>query len=201
MSKVLWNTPFCFFAAWGLFSLSTGAGVMDLDSALEGWLEIWRSITRPVWSFLLWPLEYHFDFVVPWWVKDYLSMSVIAGGVWFRYLKALRAYMRWVLDLKLEVALGLLCGVLWPVSVPFLVKIAVSLANGEEDHRRYLKSEIGPMSERDERFLDSLSKKWVATNKVALGTIQETAIWFILIIAMNYALLFKDGELRWSELF
>ncbi|MEM6496555.1 MAG: hypothetical protein AAF709_07505 [Pseudomonadota bacterium] len=26
----------------------------------------------------------------------------------------------------------------------------------------------------------------------------ETAVWFVLLIAINYALLYKDGELRWQ---
>lgn len=46
--------------------------------------EVWRSVTRPIWGFLVGWLFDLFEVELQWWLKDYLSMGVVTSAMIFR---------------------------------------------------------------------------------------------------------------------
>ncbi len=78
----LTNRLGAFFGAVGILTFADAA--IDFHHYMGDWIQIWTSITRPVWDFLLgWVFDY-FGMSVPWWVKDYLTMGVITFGMSLR---------------------------------------------------------------------------------------------------------------------
>ena len=78
----LTNRLGAFFGAVGILTFADAA--IDFHHYVGDWIQIWTSITRPVWDFLLgWVFDY-FGMSVPWWVKDYLTMGVITFGMSLR---------------------------------------------------------------------------------------------------------------------
>jgi hypothetical protein len=82
---LLSRAPFTLLGVMGIFSIV--ANFMTLEENIYQTVEAWRSVTRPIWDFLLgWPFEL-IGWEIPWWVKDYLTMGVITLGGMFRALK------------------------------------------------------------------------------------------------------------------
>ncbi len=72
---LLSRAPFTILGMMGLFSIV--GNFMTLEENIYQTLEAWRSVTRPIWDFLLgWLFEW-IGWEMPWWVKDYLTMGVI----------------------------------------------------------------------------------------------------------------------------
>lgn len=185
MKKILFQTPYSIFAAFGFISLSTGGGVMQLDANIEAWISIWDAITLPMWRFLLWPIEELFGLSIPELILHWLSLGVIVFGMTLRSFKALASKTE-PGSIKLSSKTGLqlrvyLIGVsafiiIWPAYIFFMFLISVLFLFAVDDGK---------------------GKIDVENTRTALLAFWETAGWFLLIVAINYALLFKDGGLRW----
>lgn len=75
----LQRQPFAIVGAFGLVAIIDG--FINIPGYIGQWVDAWQTITRPVWEFLFgWIFEY-FKITMPWWVKDYLTMGLIAAGM------------------------------------------------------------------------------------------------------------------------
>lgn len=191
MREMIWRTPFAVFGAFGLLSLSTGGGVMQVDSNIEAWIAIWEAITIPIWHFVLWPIEAYFELALPDWALNYATVGLIVFGMTLRFffffsdpetlIRVAGTSDGWPPSRYIWVA-GL-CLLAWPVWVLFNLFLTVWFLLGH--------SEFGS---------DKTSPAYAAF-AAGLGMFWQTAAWFLLMIAINYALLFKDGEFRWHSPF
>ncbi|MEL7464843.1 MAG: hypothetical protein AAFN79_12290 [Pseudomonadota bacterium] len=95
---------------------------MTLEENIYQTLEAWRAVTRPIWDFLF---GWIFDLVglrLPWWVKDYLTMGLIAGFALFRVIDKPADEKR--MSFLTTAAVILITLLTWPVS--FLLQLIFS---------------------------------------------------------------------------
>ncbi|MFY0595793.1 MAG: hypothetical protein JXQ85_05135 [Cognatishimia sp.] len=181
----VWRAPFVIFAAFGFLSLSTGGGVMQVDSNVEAWIKIWNSITIPFWRFVLWPIENLVSEGIPELILNWLSIGVIVYGMALRYHKSVMDYSERAeavskspISLRaIFIFLGFLFLflIIWPAYLFMMSMFSVLLL--------LLPNPDG------EPVVDEARRSF--------AIFWETAVWFFLIVAINYALLFRAGELRW----
>ncbi len=161
---------------------------MQVDSNVEAWIAIWEAITLPVWHFVLWPFETYMKINIPNWVLNYGTVGLVVFGMTLRFffyfsdpdsrIRVAGTSEGWTFGRY--VLLFLLCLFFWPVwmlcvlAVNGMYLFGITDAFKNRDHPNYV------------LFGEGLKVFW------------ETAVWFILLIAINYALLYKDGELRWQ---
>lgn len=60
--------------------LSLASTWVEWQQHVAVWIDAWRSVTRPVWDFLLGWLFSWIGWELPWWVKDYLTMAVVCAA-------------------------------------------------------------------------------------------------------------------------
>lgn len=85
LGEFLGSAPFVLLGALGIVSIVGTFTTLEENIALT--LEAWRTITRPVWDFLL---GWVFDLAgwrLPWWLKDYLTIGAVTCGMTLRRLK------------------------------------------------------------------------------------------------------------------
>ncbi|MEL7464858.1 MAG: hypothetical protein AAFN79_12365 [Pseudomonadota bacterium] len=121
LNGLLGRAPFAFLGAMGIFSIV--GNFMTLEENIYQTLEAWRSVTRPIWDFLLgwlfewvgWKMNSH--------LKDYLTMATITTAALLRVQIYLRDHIKDVFTSKLANILFL--GFTWPIvltmSVPLLI--------------------------------------------------------------------------------
>jgi hypothetical protein len=185
------RTPFAFFSAMGLLSLSTGSGVVSVDDAILGWIKIWTSITRPFWDFVLSPIENFFSIKVPPIAQDYLTLSVVTAGMIQRSFICLFTAIQEKLEFFTRIVMGLtflgLSLFAWPILVLALPLLLTSAIQKTE-------AKIVKFPEEMHMYVQ------VESLKSARKAFFETFVWFLLLLAMNYALLFKNGEFRFGNI-
>lgn len=190
MKKIIWRTPFAIFGAFGLLSLSTGGGVMQVDSNVEAWITIWEAITLPVWRFLLWPLENFTKISLPDWMLNYGTVGLVIYGMSLRFffffsdpdsrIRVAGTSESW--GIGRYTVLFLFCLSCWPAWMLYVLAVNLMYLFGI--------SEV---------FREKSDPNYILFGK-GLKVFWEAAIWFMLLVAINYALLFKDGELRWQAI-
>jgi branched-subunit amino acid transport protein len=174
--------------------------VINVDSAVAAWIEIWNSITHPVWDFILYPLVRFWDVSIPWWFKDYLSVGVIITSALSRsgyfltkkfpllvdILKALfpKFLQHWLFFVPM-IALYILT---WPIML--IGNVAGSIwINWSKENRR-----LQSIDEGYREFVSLINE----SDKLALNTL----VWFLLMVAFNYMLLFNEcGVSRFVDLY
>ena len=162
---------------------------MNIDDNVEAWIEIWRSVVYPFWRFFLRPLEIYFEYQPPDWMLNYVTIGLISAGMEFRKERAFIGQLDSAVDgdgflprvLKPKLLPILKSFLLWPIELFFAIRETLAILR--EDANKA--SKLNPVAKKV--ILDSNKVYW------------ETGLWFLLLVATNYALLFKDGEFRWQQ--
>ncbi|MEM9141324.1 MAG: hypothetical protein AAGB15_15955 [Pseudomonadota bacterium] len=153
MIQFLSRTPFTLLGAIGLFSLVSDFVALQKD--IDRWIDAWKSVTRPIWDFLLGWLFDWIGWAMPWWLKDYLTVGLIVGGMAVRLLIVSKTW-----NFEASTFVGLILSVfLWPFTLYHaVVDLHFDEVNDAETQNR-----------------------WV---------FWETGIYLLILIAVNYALIF-----------
>jgi len=78
MTDFLSRLPFALLGAVGLISLADFA--INLHQYVQQWVDVWQTITRPLWGLLF----SYVDIIVPWYVADYMTLGLIVFGMELR---------------------------------------------------------------------------------------------------------------------
>ncbi len=176
-----WRAPFVVMGVFAFVSMSTGAGLINVDEALLGWVTIWEAITRPIWWGPERLLELFFSTSIPDRLKDYLTTGLVTCGMFVRASLA-SGVLRdspWTEWIKIP----LVCIPLWPIT--WVVELRDYLTGADTYYRAHRGQDSNPIYELGSVDIRTEAKIFF-----------ETFVWFILVIGLNYALLFKDGEAR-----
>lgn len=218
MWNFLWRTPFAIFGAFGLLSLSTGSGVLQVDSNIEAWIIIWKSITRPIWETIFWPIETITNYTIPKPILDYLSMGFVFCGMSIRAaiisetINRQRVFSSYPGDRRLPPFLtrdellriflrsAITSFLFWPFILVFLLIRTIVIMSKPSGFEGSEAEYTGPYADRIGRDLGFERREALNFREVVSATkiYWETFTWFVIVIAINYALLFKDGELRFG---
>ncbi len=190
---------FALLGAIGLFSLTSG--FLTIDDGIRDWLNAWKSITRPVWDFLLGYLFAWIGWTVPNWLKDYLTLGVIFGSMrfraqrimirndgeithkfWYRYSEQARDIIRDIhrkKPIKEHVWKWLVSIIFWPrqILTDFFI------------HRFLIMPRLKMLQPIDEVAAEAKAMN-MASFREYWQTYFSTFVWFAILISLNYALLF-----------
>lgn len=199
LSDFMGQPVFALLGAIGLLSLVSG--FLAIDEGIKDWLDAWKSITRPIWDFLLgWAFSL-VDWTLPNWAKDYLTVgiivhgmrirafrvatqhdAVIAGRFWSRYSERAKEIFRDTQRSRSvpEKLAALTSDVLfWPLAVGNDIAIYQPVILPKFKHLHPIDSTAAKARDMNWK---SGKAFWIAYT--------TTLIWFAILIALNYALLF-----------
>ncbi len=173
---LLSRAPFTILGMMGLFSIV--GNFMTLEENIHQTLEAWRSVTRPIWDFLLgWLLEW-IGWELSWWIKDYLTMGVIVVSAQGRGVKNDPDWQEtWDSRIMLLLVGALLIPV-WPLIFVFIVRSFYVLRLGA---RAIHLGELADMDVDPELAASNNSLK--QRNMIFF----ETFIFAFMLIAINYS--------------
>lgn len=86
LAEFLGRAPFVLLGLFGILSIV--GTFMTLEENLALTLEAWRTVTRPIWDFLLGWFFQVLGWDMPWLLKDYLSLGIVFAGMQIRALSA-----------------------------------------------------------------------------------------------------------------
>lgn len=207
IKEFIWRAPFAIFSAFGLLSISTGAGVTTIDDAILAWIEIWRGIVYPFWDVILYPIKYFFNIKFPRLFIDYISLGIISATMRHRTIKV--SFLGKSNDLVNEVEKGIddpnenfelfmnfifqiFVILLWPISFAMNIYLLYIAKNPNKNWIGDLFGLRGLGIKMPDHPIFNDTRKEMG--KVYVETLQ----WYVLVLAINYMLLYKNGELRFS---
>ncbi len=190
---------FALLGAVGMFGLASG--FLTIDQGIQDWLNAWLHITRPVWDFLLGGVFDWFGWTLPNLLKDYLTLGVISASMrhrarrvimrndativhkfWYRYSDEAKDAVRKFHRPKslLNHAWTWINNILfWPLQTvtDFAIYRFIILPRF-----KYLEPIDKVAAEAKEINMASSRDYW--------QTYFATLVWFAILLAINYALLF-----------
>ncbi len=179
---LLSRAPFTILGMMGLFSIV--GNFMTIEENIYQTLEAWRSVTRPIWEFLLgWLFEW-IGWEMPWWMKDYLTMGAIVAGAQGRGTKIdLDWRDTWLFRIGTPLILALMIPV-WPL---IFVSLYWSFKALLRSARAIRLSELADV-EVDPELTASNDRL-----KLRAMIFFETFIFAFILIAINYAFVFSGA--------
>ncbi len=179
---LLSRAPFTILGMIGLFSIV--GNFMTLEENIYQTLEAWRSVTRPIWEFLLgWLFEW-IGWEMPWWVKDYLTMGAIVAGAQGRGAKIDPDWQdTWLFRSGTLIVLALMIPV-WPL---IFVSLFWSFKAMLRSARAIRLSELADVEVDPE--LTASNDRLKQRNMIFF----ETFIFAFILIAINYAFVFSGA--------
>ena len=167
------RAPFVILGAIGLFSIVGTFVTLEDNIAMS--LEAWRTVTRPIWDFILgWIFDY-FKVELPFYLYDYLTMGLISTAMYFRYSIAnIRAHYAENPTERSMNTREILAGT---SPAFFLALLSIILI---WPFIWYLGLRGFSVVANDEKQARSLSK--------SIGVFWETAVFSLILIAINYTL-------------
>lgn len=208
LGEFLGRAPFVFLGVISLFSIAST--FLELQEGIAESLDAWKAVTRPFWDFLLSRALGYFDLSLPWWTKDYLTLCVIISGMLIRarYPSRLVAIILFapilmiieILDFDDQPFLSYL-GV--TIFVCFFLPLAVLVSPMSIIlDRPKFPSEFNPDNQLEilkARYPRDIDKIRMTRLEVSLSEhkyqkesallFYEMAIYFLILIAINYALI------------
>lgn len=186
ISSFLGRAPFVILGVLGILSIVGTFITLEENIALT--LEAWRSVTRPIWQFLIGWLFELIGLVLPWYAKDYFSLGAVTVAMHIRSNNYIRntEIGKWLVEAVriregeaasktgsfLDWRLNIRNFFLWPVE--WFKKIKFQL-------KHCPKSQNSPEQDRSVQIMQSAMKN-------AFGIYWETVIYVIILIGLNFLL-------------